>query len=206
MLSKSKNTLACVLVSLGLLTACGGGGGGGGPVAAAPLPQRSATLLPLPATTTLGSKYWPDGSTATGGQGSVIGGVSCLVNENYHTHSHLTIIKNGQVLALPANIGLQGCAYELHTHDLSGIVHFETAAYHRVTLGSLFAVWGQPLSQSNVAGISDLPVHVYIDDGSNVALATGDITDIELTADRAITIVLGDIPKEIPAFTWASGF
>ena len=185
------------------LSACGGGAG---VTTSSAVIQTNSVLsknkIKLVSNSTLGVNTWLDGSTSTGGRGAGIGGVSCLTNENYHTHAHLAIIKNGQMLAIPAHVGLQGCAYELHTHDMSGVVHIETDAYHKFTLGNFFAVWGQPLSLTNIAGIVNFPMAVYVNDGEDLVQFKGNIADIELTPHRSITIVLGDSVKEIPSYEW----
>ena len=188
------------------LSGCGGGGGSTTPAPTSTTPVLSPTPIALTSATVLGAKFWSDGSTATGGNGSAaMGGVNCLVSENYHIHSHLDIFKNGQALSLPAQIGLQGCAYELHTHDTSGIIHVETAAVSRFRLGQFFAVWGQPLSSTNVAGITGLPVVAYVTNGGVMTPYTGNLSDIELTSHESITIQIGTPLLEIPSYTWDPG-
>jgi hypothetical protein len=186
------------------VTGCGGGGGGAqasgtGPAGA---PVLSANPITLGSADTVGRPFWPDGSTATGGNGAPVDGVNCLVNEDYHIHAHLAIIQNGEMLAVPASVGLQGCAYELHTHDRSGVIHIETSASRQFTLGQLFAVWGQPLTTTNVAGITGQPVALFINDGNSLVEYKGDIGAIELTNHRAITIQIGTPLKEIPSYKW----
>jgi hypothetical protein len=197
--------------ALAVLTACGGGGGGAAPAPATPAP--AVTVMPVlagPAVAlgsgaTIGTVTWPDGNAAAGGHGATVGGVNCLVTEEYHIHAHLSILKDGQALAVPARIGLDGCAYELHTHDASGVIHVETSAYRPFTLGQFFAVWGQPLTTSNVAGITGLPVKVYTSDGSSVSEYTGDPASLVMSNHQAITIVLGAVPKQLPTYTWGAG-
>lgn len=110
------------------------------------------------------------------------------------------------MLAIPERIGLvSGCTYDLHTHDATGIIHVESPAYKRFTLGQLFAVWGQPLTYSNVAGITGMPVKIYVNDGSDLREHTGDPGDIELTSRRSITIVVGTPVATIPSYTWPQG-
>ena len=65
------------------------------------------------------------------------------------------------------------CDYPLHTHDTSGKIHVEADAPSTFTLGQLFAIWGQPLSYSNIAGIIGSPVVVYINDGTNLPTLYG---------------------------------
>lgn len=196
--------------SFALLTACGGGGGG--TTATAPsapevvaMPVLASVPVALGSGAAIGTSFWAEGSTATGGRGSAVGGVNCLTTEDYHIHAHLSIIKDGQALAIPAHIGLTGCAYELHTHDQSGVVHVETSAYRPFTLGQFFAVWGQPLTRDNVAGITGQPVKVYTSDGSSVSEFTGDPASLVFSNHQAITIVLGATPKQIPSYTWGAG-
>jgi hypothetical protein len=203
------------------MSGCGGGGGDPAapvppppvtappvtppPVVVPPPPKLSANPIILGSGAAPGTVFWADGSTASGGRGAVIDNVGCLTNENYHIHAHLAIIRNGEMLALPADIGLQGCAYELHTHDHWGVIHVETSEAKKFTLGQFFSVWGQPLSKTNIAGITGLPVTVFIDDdGQSVAEYTGNLADIELKPHRSITIQVGSALKEIPSYRWES--
>jgi hypothetical protein len=195
------------------LQACGGGSSpAAAPAISAPAaatgtapPALAANLTPLAQGSAFGTPQWPDGSSAAGGQGQTIAGVECLKSEAYHIHAHLSIFRNGEQLAIPAHIGLVGCAYELHTHDSSGIVHVETSTSRAFTLGQFFAVWGQPLSTSNVAGITGLPVAFYTVDGASLAQYTGNPADIALQARRDIVIVIGTAPATIPNYQWDAG-
>jgi len=210
-LRRIKLCVASISLALTLpltLHGCGGGGDGRDNLGAeqlassAPLPDIDVPVLISDGI--FGAKTWDDGSTISGGQGKPIGNINCLVNENYHIHSHLTIIREGRVLAIPKNIGLQGCAYEVHTHDATGYIHIETQSYHRITLGDFFAVWGQPLSETNVANLSIQPIAIYIVDNGKISLYKGNPADIELLAHREITIVLGNLLSKIPTFQWPS--
>lgn len=83
--------------------------------------------------------------------------VGCNVNEilTEHWHAHLTIEHQGVPVTVPANVGLVTaayaviCIYWLHTHDDSGTIHIE-APVGTFTLADFFAVWGQPLSETQV--------------------------------------------------------
>ncbi len=166
------------------------------------VPVLSTTPITLQLHASVGTPTWADGPTATGGRGTSIDGVNCVSSEIYHIHAHVAIIKNGEMLAIPPAIGLTGCTYEMHTHDASGVVHIETDTTRSFLLHQFFSLWGMPLSRSNVANITDLPVTVYINDANGLALYSGEIGDIELTAHREITILLGTVPNEIPSYTW----
>lgn len=187
--------VSCVLVG------CGGGAG----LEPSNRPgENLPKLVPyaLSSGSNFGTLTWPRGSTEAGGRGARVGNVGCLINERYHAHAHLTIIKDGTILAVPADIGMQGCAYEVHTHDSSGIIHVETEAYHRISLGDFFAVWGRSLSLINVAELSSQPLNFYITENGTVSHYAGDPAEIELVNHREITVTLGQVPTEIPTFQW----
>jgi hypothetical protein len=218
--SYNKYTLILALINAAAVTACGGGGGDSStPAATTPAAINPTPTLttPAPVATTLSAKpivistvsdfgtaNWPDGDTATGGQGNPIAGVTCSSSEVYHVHTHLTIIKDGQPLAIPASIGLvPNCTYSLHTHERNGVIHAEAPALQPFTLGQFFAVWGQPLTTTNVAGLTGQPITVFLNDSTGFRQYTGDPAAIDLnTPHREITIVVGAVPAEIPTFIW----
>lgn len=196
---------AAMLCSL-VLAACGGGDA---TVPAQPPPRAAAVALQDGGA--IGAVHWPTGSSASGGQGAPVAGLACgLVSENYHVHAHLSIFLDGTMLQIPQNVGIvpataarDGCTYPLHTHDATGKIHVESAVPMRFTLGQFFAIWGQPLSRTQVAGLSGLPVVIYLVDGATVTRYTGDPGDIELTSHREITIQVGSPIDSIPNYTWA---
>ncbi|HEV7607891.1 MAG TPA: hypothetical protein VGO61_11170 [Steroidobacteraceae bacterium] len=173
----------------------------------------SSTVVDLNDNHTVGVAHWPDGNTATGATGQPVGPLECLANmpETYHVHSHLSIFLNGQALAVPGEIGIVDtsptthCFYSLHTHDKSGKLHVEAAAPATFTLGQVFTIWGQPLDSTNVAGLTGMPIVIYVTDHNGVVTeATGNWGDIELLSHREITIQVGTPVAEIPNFTWSA--
>jgi hypothetical protein len=78
------------------------------------------------------------------------------------------------VVIVPAGIGVVGgrregavvgggrCLAALITRDPTGVVELDVAAGPR-RLGDLFAVWGQPLSATSLAGFRGAPVRAYVD-------------------------------------------
>jgi hypothetical protein len=191
-----------------LLAGCGGDNTStsSSPVADIPsnvtAPKLAAQPTMLTAGSTIGVPYWSEGSSSIGGQGAPMDGVNCLQNEDYHIHAHLAIIANGSMLAIPKNIGLSGCAYELHTHDATGIIHIETAQEKVFTLGQFFAVWGRYLTDKNTAGLTGYQTSVFVEDSGKLSKVEGDFPSIELKQHRSITIVLGPVPATIPSYTW----
>jgi hypothetical protein len=152
--------------------------------------------------TTLNSKpHWPAWShTGT----AVVDGVGCAKNEDYHIHALLSIYQDGIRLGLPESIGRgSGCSYEMHTHDITGIMHIETDVPKVFTLGQFFALWGQPLGTEAVAGLPGKPTF-YVIDKEKVARFTGDPATIVLNAHREIVIVTGTPPVQVPRYDWSA--
>ncbi|OLL27785.1 hypothetical protein BTH42_31470 [Burkholderia sp. SRS-W-2-2016] len=150
--------------------------------------------------------FWPDGDTATGGDGSApVDGLTCSPNMSvlFHVHAHLAIIKDGQWLALPQNIGIPpSCNYEMHTHDHTGIIHIEAPSEKTYTLGQFFDLWGQPLTSNNVAGITG-DVVAYINDNGDSRRYMGDLRNIELTSLRDVTLQIGTPPiSTLATYSW----
>ena len=212
--------LMFILLGVGL-AACGGGGGGSDTPAppAPPPPPPGATVPPLSSTVTdltgvaeVGAFHWGNGNTSTGGQGQPVAGLDCLapgsIPIGYHVHAHLSVFLNGQALAIPAGIGFvqqstpSECQYQLHTHNRNGLLHVHNTAPGTFTLGQIFQIWGEPLSSTDIAGLTGMPVRVFIVDNGVVTENTGDWSAIELTSHRLITIQVGTDITEVPNFTW----
>jgi hypothetical protein len=172
----------------------------------------SSVIVNLDDGHTVGSVHWSNGNTATGGQGQTVQGLECSssMHETYHVHAHVSIFLDGVALAIPSDIGIVPlqpsgrCFYAIHTHDLSGKIHVEAPAPGTFTLGQLFAIWGQPLETTDVAGLTGKPIVVYSTDQATVTRVTGDWKAIELTSHKEITIQIGTPITEIPNFTWSA--
>jgi hypothetical protein len=218
-------------------TACGGGGGDDpapapepipapapGP-APAPAPEPAPSPAPAPGLPTtvdggsiqdahqIGTATFPEGVTATGGTGQDVAGVACgPANLTSTKFTHLSIVRNGEQLAIPGRVGIVRdaagmltCVYSIHTHtnDRSGRIHTEGPVPATYTLGQFFAIWGMPLLANNVAGITtDALTAVYVVDNGTVTQFSGDPATIELTSHRHIVLQLGTAITEIPIYTW----
>jgi hypothetical protein len=221
--------IAIVFASLCILSACGGSDSSStsppvatdpGPPTPAPAPTPDPTPTPPPAPTpgpvqitlaptttqisaavTFSTDWWSDWSW-TGSDD--IQGVACKSGTQYHAHALISFYKDGQRLALPANIGRNGsCNYELQTEDKSGLVHIQSGASKVFTLGQFFAVWGQSLSASAVAGLAGTPTFYIIDNGT-ITQFNGDPQTITLDPHREILIVTGTPPTQVPRYDWNS--
>jgi len=141
----------------------------------------------------------------------------------FHVHAHLDIYLNGQHTVLPAGIGIditnpgvhtapryghpayggisvpcdKPCISPLHTHDVSGILHTESATRKNNTLGQLFTEWNVKLTATCVDTYCTpaTPIVVYV----NGDKFSGDPTTIPLSNLKEIAIVIGTPPAQIPA-------
>jgi hypothetical protein len=135
----------------------------------------------------------------------------------HHVHSHLDVFVNGELVPVPAFLGINiadpglqageacadPCIAPLHTHDDTGVVHIESAETRSFTLGQLFAEWGVALDDSCVGGYCepDTSIAVYVDGQPYDASPAG----IPLLDRQEIAIVIGTPPPAIPAsYDWSA--
>ncbi|HEY2598465.1 MAG TPA: hypothetical protein VGJ79_08295 [Candidatus Dormibacteraeota bacterium] len=148
----------------------------------------------------------------------------------FHVHAHLDVFIDGQPVMVPSGIGInvndpavqhgtwngqptyggiagcsQPCISPLHTHDVSGVIHTESATSTPNKLGEFFTEWGVTLNNSCVGQYCApaTPIAVYV----NGARYTGNLADIELSSRKEIAVVIGSAPARIPdSFpSWAPG-
>lgn len=123
----------------------------------------------------------------------------------FHVHAHLAIYVDGEPQEVPYGIGIGqpweivpgsvgpfvsrgSCFSWLHTHTLDGILHIEAPIPRTFTLGDFFAVWGEPLSPTQV-GNANGPVFVYVDgvqvddDPSEIILADREVIQLNVGTD-----------------------
>jgi hypothetical protein len=170
-------------------------------------PPLSTTIQDLSDGHSVGSNRWPSPQT----DGAPIGRFNCVINppQSLAFYAHLSILVNNEPQKIPTYLGASRqppthCFYAIHTHDSSGKIHVTPAAPGIFTLGELFEIWGQPLTNTNVAGVTGLPVEIYVtDNGTSTKVEDSDWSSIELRDHREITIGLGTPLIEIPNFTWA---
>ena len=157
-------------------------------------------------------------------------GIPCdqLEHTQIHYHAALQIVYQGNLLPIPANIGISGdptaptCFYWLHVHPANtDVIHIESPATDTFTLGQFFAVWStwnkaqglpnEPLNATHVSTLTLTPdekLVVYIDlqDGKGPQVYTGDPNAIVLKSHEVITLEI--TPPAVtppPPFTFASG-
>jgi hypothetical protein len=166
--------------------------------------KLATAYTPLVQGTINAAPYWP----AWSGNGKPIDGVSCFINGQVHLHSLISIYKDGKRLGFPNAIGrpLHGCnhAYELHVHDVTGIIHMETDVPKTFKLGQWFSLWGQPLSRNGTAGLAG-PARFYVIDKETITRYDGNPYDIAMLPHREILIVTGTAMSVVPKYKWPAG-
>jgi hypothetical protein len=147
-----------------------------------------------------------------------VNGIPCETSERvvFHIHAHLAIYANGQPQAVPYGIGIGkpwqvqqtaegpfvsagSCFYWLHTHTQDGIIHVESPQPRAFTLADFFAIWGEPLSSSQV-GAARGPVVAYL----NGEQVSGDPREIPLESHALIQLDVADSTPPQP-FTFPPG-
>jgi hypothetical protein len=141
----------------------------------------------------------------------------------YHVHSHLDVFVDGRKVVVPAGLGIDisnpgvhtftangessyggisppcdvPCISPLHTHDVTGVLHTESATRKDNTLGQLFVEWNVKLSATCVSTYCapGKAVAVYV----NGTKSTGDPAVIPLRNLEEIAVVIGTPPARIPS-------
>ena len=140
----------------------------------------------------------------------------------HHVHAHLDVFVDGKRVVVPAAIGIktddpevkhfpvdghtaygridecnEPCISPLHTHDVSGIVHTESATAVDNTLGQVFTEWDVKLTADCV--------DMYCTPGKRIALYVdgrkqpfADAANIALTDHKEIALIIGRPPARIP--------
>lgn len=166
--------------------------------------RLASTWTALVPATINAAPYWP----VWYGNGQPVDGVNCLLNSNWHRHALISIYNNGKRLGFPDGAGRvrAGCyhAYEMHTHDVTGIVHMESDTPKQFKLGQWFSLWKQPLTRDNVAGLAG-PVRYYIIDNATITRYDGDPYQIQLLPHREVLIVTGTPMSVVPKYQWPAG-
>jgi hypothetical protein len=175
----------------------------------------SQRATPIVQATQIGAPMFEPGDTPKGGNGQPVDGIEGSSREmlKVHVHAHLALFHKGQQIAIPYGIGIvkpfqvkdgfvgmgQGI-YWLHTHDATGIIHVESPDDRTYTLANFFNIWGQPLTSSNVAGLTGT-VRAFVDG----KLYTGDLRKIVLGAHTQITLEVGAPFVPPPAYSFPAG-
>src|SRR5437764_10133752 len=151
-----------------LLAGCGDGTRGSG---ASPSPGPPIGVGPTAA-------YTPPPRGVRAAAGASIGGLRCATGDARRVGAHVELFAHRHVVVVAAGIGMAPpvrtprayvtaarCSYPVRTCEPTGLLELEPSA-RALTLGELFAIWGQPLSTSRLAGFHAPPgtrVAAYLD-------------------------------------------
>ena len=174
---------------------------------AAALAGAAAAAGPIPTPIGVGARYHPAAGTVP------VSGLRCTSAEVPRFGVHLELFADRRVVIVPAGIGIappqrrQGayvlggrCSYPLRTREPTGVVEVERGA--TATLGSLFQVWGQPLSKNRLVDFaSRTPVLAFVD-GRRF---TGDPRAIPLRPHAEIVLELGGYVPPHASFLFRKG-
>ena len=130
---------------------------------------------PIPTSIGAGPRYHPPAAPSRVLHGEPVGSLRCRAG-GARFGVHVELFAHGRVVIVPAGIGVaaprkqdgaflrpRGCSYAVRTLGPTGVLEVRRDA--RLTLGRLFAVWGQPLSATRLAGFStrrSAPVRAYV--------------------------------------------
>jgi hypothetical protein len=122
-----------------------------------------------------------------------------------HHHTRLEIWVNGEQVQVPANVGWDdagGVFAPMHTHDVDGVIHTESAdPAFSADLGTVFDVWGLRLTDDCLGAYcaqDDKELRVFVD-GQEV---TGDPREIPVNDQSLIVVTYGSedqLPDPMPS-------
>jgi hypothetical protein len=176
-------------------------------VLAVALPGAAAAVGPIPSPIGVGPRYHPAPAALP------LAGLRCADEERPRFGVHLELFAERQVVIVPAGIGVapplrrQGayvlggrCSYPVRTREPTGVIEVERGA--SLTLGQLFAVWGQPLSRTRLAGFASRgPILAFV--GGRRQL--GDPRAIPLRPHAEIVLELGGYVPPHSSFLFRKG-
>lgn len=85
-------------------------------------------------------------------------GLPPIGKETYHQHALLRIYQDGLLVPVPKNVGVdekREVISAIHTHDATGVLHFESDKPFRRTLGDVFQIWGVTLGPGRLGSLKD---------------------------------------------------
>jgi hypothetical protein len=128
-----------------------------------------------------GPAYSPPPRGAAARAAAPVGHLRCTRGGGPRAGAHVELFAHRHVVVVPAGIGMAPplatsgayvrtarCSYPVRTREPTGLLELDpgAAGAASLTLGDLFAVWGQPLSPTRLAGFRAPPgerVAAYLD-------------------------------------------
>jgi hypothetical protein len=145
-----------------------------------------SVLAPVPTPIGIGPLFHLDAVPPAVRRSAPIGRLHCRRRTGAWTVAHVELFALRRALILPAGIGTSPnrCSYPVRTAAPTGVIEFVSGA--DLTLGDLFAVWGQPLSRARMAGFRG-EVRVYVAGWRR----RGDPRSVPLTPHGQIVLEVG---------------
>jgi hypothetical protein len=160
-----------LVIAAVVVSGCGGGAStqsaATAPGRGAPLPTRAPSVGP-------GPRHRPLSLGRRAARAQPIRGLRCAPDKRHPARYgvHLELFAAARVVLIPPGIGIAPprsrsgayvsggrCSYPLRTREPTGVVEVSATG---LTLGNLFAVWGQPLSRRRMARFHGR-VRAYLD-------------------------------------------
>jgi hypothetical protein len=120
------------------------------PVAALACAASAFAAPPVPTPIGVGPGFRPPATTAAVKAGRPVGRLRCGAVARLQ-RAHLEVFARGRVLIIPAGVGVsraRACTYPARTTTPTGVVEFD--ASQRLTVGTFFRIWGQPLARDRL--------------------------------------------------------
>jgi hypothetical protein len=157
--------------------------------------------------------------------GQTVDGIECQTSEGavIHNHTALDLYVDGKQVTVPAGVGivapppnvalasngLTACLYALHVHDGEpNLIHIESPVNKAYTVGELFDIWGQELTDTSFMGHPidaqhKLTIEVYDESGKLVQTYTGKPRDLAFN-NRQTYVYKYNSPDVKPAlYDWS---
>jgi hypothetical protein len=161
----------------------------------------------------VGPRYHPPAATARVLHGRPVAGMQCARSRTSRYGVHIEVFAHRKVVIVPAGIGVarpfatsfgavvpRGCSYAARTLLPTGVVEIRTRS--AVTLGDLFAIWGQPLGTHRLVGFrSERPVLTFV--GGRRWL--GDARAIPLKRHAQVVLEIGGYVSPHARFLFPKG-
>jgi hypothetical protein len=197
---------AVALAALVALTALAGCG------AASQTPRPTAALPTsyIPLSVGHGAAYRPPASDRSAR--TAVAATGCSSPLGPRVGAHLELFANRHVVLIPPGIGVADrvqagasitrgrCYSALVTLDPTGVVEIRPKA-PTLTLADFFALWGQPLNSTRLAGFSGHPVHAF----SNGRPVPGDPAAITLHRHDEVVLEIGGYVVPHRSYGFAHG-
>jgi hypothetical protein len=164
-----------------------------------------ALLLAVPVPIGIGSRYHPAPAAHT------VAGLVCSPKATPRFGAHVELFANRRVVIVQAGIGIMPpfrrdgayvlggrCSYPLRTREPTGVV--EVARGAKPSLGDLFGVWSQPLTETRLAGFTG-SVHAY----AGGKLWLGDVRAVPLARHAEIVLEVGGYVRPHTFFVFRKG-